>query len=159
MTDQQQTSDQPEPCPECGSADAEYLPHEPGCPSGYPTREAPVDPDDATASHPDHDGLRAAQLDGWHCDHCDAERAAEAHAVVASIAGLSVAQLDAASGLARIRREAMGAIAQRDSGAVFLVEDADTIYAVCGRHLAEYGPAVVQSVVGRGGPCMDCDAD
>lgn len=26
-------------CPECGSEDAEYLPHEPGCPSGFPTRD------------------------------------------------------------------------------------------------------------------------
>jgi hypothetical protein len=33
------TIDTPESCPECGSADAEYLPHEIGCPSGYPTRE------------------------------------------------------------------------------------------------------------------------
>jgi hypothetical protein len=31
--------DLPEPCPECGSEDAEYLPHEPGCPSGFPTIE------------------------------------------------------------------------------------------------------------------------
>jgi hypothetical protein len=32
-------NDTPAPCPECGSPDAEYLPHEPGCPSGYPTRD------------------------------------------------------------------------------------------------------------------------
>lgn len=28
--------------------------------------------DDATASHPDHDGLRARHLDHWRCDLCDA---------------------------------------------------------------------------------------
>jgi hypothetical protein len=31
--------DDPTPCPECGAEDAEYGQHEPGCPSGYPTRE------------------------------------------------------------------------------------------------------------------------
>jgi hypothetical protein len=30
--------DDPTPCPECGIGDAEYSEHEPGCPSGYPTR-------------------------------------------------------------------------------------------------------------------------
>lgn len=31
--------DDPTPCPECGAEDAEYGQHEPGCPSGYPTRD------------------------------------------------------------------------------------------------------------------------
>lgn len=32
-----------EPCEECGAEDRDYGQHEPGCPSGYPTRE----PDDS----------------------------------------------------------------------------------------------------------------
>jgi hypothetical protein len=28
-----------EPCPECGAPDAEFGQHEPGCPSGFPTRD------------------------------------------------------------------------------------------------------------------------
>jgi hypothetical protein len=31
------------------------------------------DPDDATESHPEHEGLRSQALDGWHCYYCDAE--------------------------------------------------------------------------------------
>jgi hypothetical protein len=31
--------DDPTPCPECGAEDEEYGQHEPGCPSGYPTRD------------------------------------------------------------------------------------------------------------------------
>ena len=29
---------------------------------------------DASGSHPDHDGLRAQYLDGWTCRYCDASR-------------------------------------------------------------------------------------
>lgn len=43
------TFDDPTPCPECGAPDEEYGQHEPGCPSGYPTRD------------PEDDELRRAE--------------------------------------------------------------------------------------------------
>jgi hypothetical protein len=47
------TFDTPESCPECGSADAEYLPHEAGCPSGYPTRDATDELQEAAREYED----------------------------------------------------------------------------------------------------------
>jgi hypothetical protein len=57
----------PEPCPECGSPDADFLPHEPGCPSGHPTRDADDTPTGrAIQAHIDElpAGI-AGTLDDW----------------------------------------------------------------------------------------------
>lgn len=32
-----------EPCEECGAEDRDYGQHEPGCPSGFPTRDAELE--------------------------------------------------------------------------------------------------------------------
>jgi hypothetical protein len=57
----------PEPCPECGSPDADYLPHEPGCPSGHPTRDADDTPTGrAIQAHIDElPAGTAGTLDDW----------------------------------------------------------------------------------------------
>jgi len=57
-----------EPCEECGAGDRDYGQHEPGCPSGFPTRD-----DDDVVEH-NHFDERDARDDCPACER-DVERA------------------------------------------------------------------------------------